>query len=315
MKRPEAHAIIDACPDAEWRLLFALSRFGGLRCPSEHLLLIWPDIDWDRERIHVTSPKTAHHGKGSRMIPLFPELRPFLNECFELAEPGAQYVITRYRRANSNLRTQLLRIIKRAGLEAWPKLFQNLRATRETELEETFPSHVVCAWIGNTEKVAAAHYLQVTEDHFEKAIAAPAGALQKRCSNQRIAPQRRSGRFYPQSHKPRLCRGLRSLARYYGPTAVPQLLARMGMTGFEPALLSERDPKSRASASSATSPCVPGDDPNGGHVARPVSYAVHQDRRAQLNEIHGSLADAECDGTGICAQEEATRGPIHRRGF
>ena len=29
--------------------------------------------------------------------------------------------------------------------------------------------HVVCAWIGNTRKVAAEHYLQVTQEHFEQA--------------------------------------------------------------------------------------------------------------------------------------------------
>ena len=29
--REEAVAILDACPDAQWRLLFALSRYGGLR--------------------------------------------------------------------------------------------------------------------------------------------------------------------------------------------------------------------------------------------------------------------------------------------
>ena len=43
--REEAHAVMDACPDAEWRLLFALSRFGGLRCPSEHIALRWADVD------------------------------------------------------------------------------------------------------------------------------------------------------------------------------------------------------------------------------------------------------------------------------
>ena len=31
---------------------------------------------------------------------------------------------------------------------AWPKLFQNLRSRRETELAEQFPMHVVCSWIG-----------------------------------------------------------------------------------------------------------------------------------------------------------------------
>jgi hypothetical protein len=68
-----------------------------------------------------------------------------------------------------NMRTQLMRIIDRAGLEPWPNVFQNLRSTRETELAEEFPMHVVCAWIGNSQAVAAKHYLQVTEPHFEKA--------------------------------------------------------------------------------------------------------------------------------------------------
>ena len=106
-------------------------------------------------------------------MPLFPELRPYLDECFELAEPGTEDAITRYRNVNANLRTQLLRIIKHAGLKPWPKLFQNLRSTRQTELEESFPSHVVCSWIGNTEAVAKKHYLQVTDDHFEKALQNP----------------------------------------------------------------------------------------------------------------------------------------------
>lgn len=34
------------CPDAERRLVFALSRYGGLRCPSEHLILTWNETDW-----------------------------------------------------------------------------------------------------------------------------------------------------------------------------------------------------------------------------------------------------------------------------
>ena len=37
--RGEADRILGACPDAEWRLLFALSRYGGLRCPSVYLAL------------------------------------------------------------------------------------------------------------------------------------------------------------------------------------------------------------------------------------------------------------------------------------
>ncbi len=175
VSRKDSAKVLDACPDAQWRLLFALSRFGGLRCPSEHLGLRWGDIDWQRNRMIVRSPKTAHHeGKAERVVPIFPELRPFLEAVWEQAKPGTEYVITRYRGDNANLRTQLLRIIRKAGLTAWPKLFQNLRSTRQTELEETFPSHVVCAWLGNSPRVAAKHYLQVTDEHFAKATASAA---------------------------------------------------------------------------------------------------------------------------------------------
>lgn len=48
VSREDADRILAACPDNQWRLLFALSRYGGLRCPSEHLALRWGDVDWER---------------------------------------------------------------------------------------------------------------------------------------------------------------------------------------------------------------------------------------------------------------------------
>jgi hypothetical protein len=59
-------------------------------------------------------------------------------------------------------------------LNPWPKLFQNLRATRETDLAEKHPMHVVCAWTGNSQTVAAKHYLQVTDKHYDSAAHNPA---------------------------------------------------------------------------------------------------------------------------------------------
>lgn len=171
VSREDAAKVIEACPDQEWRVLFALARYGGLRCPSETLSLRWQDIDWQNQRMHVRSPKTEHHaGRESRLVPLFPELLPHLERAFELAEDGAEFVITRYRSQNVNLRTQLHKIIRRAGLQPWGKPWQNLRSTRETELVETFPVHVAAAWLGNTEAVAKKHYLQVTGEHFRQAV-------------------------------------------------------------------------------------------------------------------------------------------------
>ncbi|HHH76270.1 MAG TPA: integrase [Phycisphaerae bacterium] len=172
--RPEdMQKVLDACPDVQWRLLFALARYGGLRMPSELLPLKWADVDFATMRFVVHSPKTAHQGKAFRTVPIFPQLYPMLLEAFEEAEAGQENVITMNLSRGTNLRTQACRIIRRAGLEPWPKLFQNLRSTRETELAEEYPVQVVCEWIGNSPAVAAKHYLQVTDDHYKKAVQNP----------------------------------------------------------------------------------------------------------------------------------------------
>ena len=128
--------------------------------------------------MRVPQPKLEHIGKGERVIPMFPELHKALMDVYTEAEPGTEYVITRYRDLASNLRTHFMRLIRRAGLTPWPKLWHNLRASRQTELSEVFPMHVVCQWIGNTGAVAMEHYLQTLDTHFAKAIAPTASAAQ-----------------------------------------------------------------------------------------------------------------------------------------
>jgi hypothetical protein len=83
--------------------------------------------------------------------------------------------------ASQNLRTQLQKIIRRAGLTPWPKLWQNLRSTRATELANEYPAHTA-AWLGHSTLVAQKHYWQVTDEDFERARGAQAGALHLRAS-------------------------------------------------------------------------------------------------------------------------------------
>jgi integrase len=192
VSREVGQKVLDACPDAEWRCIVALSRYGGLRCPSETLSLKLTDVDWERERVTITSPKTEHLPDGAnRQIPLFPELRPYLEEVFDAAAAGTVYFINRFRDATQNLRTQFLRIIRRAGVQPWPRLFHNLRASRETELAEQFPIHVVCSWIGNTEKIAARHYLQTTDAYFDRAVqrGTESGTVKREKAAQKAAQQ------------------------------------------------------------------------------------------------------------------------------
>ena len=53
--------------------------------------------------------------------------------------------IAKHRIASTNLRTTLERICNRAGVQLWERAFQNMRATRETELTQEHPLHVVVA--------------------------------------------------------------------------------------------------------------------------------------------------------------------------
>ena len=147
--------VLETCPNWQWRTVVALARFGGLRCSSEVALLKLNGIHWDADRFTITSPKTKRYGKATRIVPLFPELRPFLDEAFAMAETGGTWVIPMLDgKPSKNLGATFKKIIHRAGVDAWPKPFQNLRSSRQTELERKFPTHVTCAWLGNTPRVA-----------------------------------------------------------------------------------------------------------------------------------------------------------------
>ena len=117
----------------------------------------------------VRSPKSANFGKAIREVPLFPEVRQALGELY-LEPDGGEYVIaTNDRSSQKNLRTVFEKILRKAGVDPWQRLFQNLRASRETELAQDHAIHLVTAWLGNTPKVAMEHYLQVRDEDFTKA--------------------------------------------------------------------------------------------------------------------------------------------------
>jgi len=170
VERETMDAIIRECPDLEWKLLFALSRYGGLRIPSEIHQLQWSDLDWEKRRFLVRSPKTEHfEGKDSRVVPLFPELIKPFQDLLESREQKEGAVFPELSHLTS-LRYWAVKYIRQAGFTPWLKVFQNLRSSRETELAEDFPLHVVTSWLGNTPEVAKKSYLQTHEGHFERAV-------------------------------------------------------------------------------------------------------------------------------------------------
>ena len=170
----ETRQLIDAAPDADWRCIIALARYGGLRCPSEVLRVCWADVDWSRDRIRVRSPKTERHaGKGERFVPLFPELRAVLMDAFERAPEGAEFVVHHHRDNTANLRTHLRRIIERAGMSDWPKLFNAMRSSRATELMSQYPAKLCTEWMGHSQAIAQAHYQQVRDEDYTRAASTP----------------------------------------------------------------------------------------------------------------------------------------------
>lgn len=167
--REMSEKVLAACPDDGWRLVFLLLRYGGLRCPSDVAGLLWEEVDRERGRFLVHSPKTEHHPGGeSRWVPIFPELREHFCGHNVFTKTGP--IVPPERCGRMVLRRRFLSAVRKAGLKPWPKLFQNLRSTRETELAAEFPLHVVCSWLGNSPKIAGDHYLQVTEADYAKAV-------------------------------------------------------------------------------------------------------------------------------------------------
>ena len=164
--------MINACPDAEWRLIVALARFGGIRIPSELVTLRWSDINWEEDKITIHS-KRLHTIKEKNLESFLSSLRYGLFRSSMNWQSQVTFVIVTKRSKNSNLRRRFKKIVGRAGLQPWPKLFQNMRASRATELVKDFPEHVVTAWIGRSKRIAQKHYLQVTEEDYKQASSNP----------------------------------------------------------------------------------------------------------------------------------------------
>ena len=200
VRREVIDKVIEYAPDSRWRLLIALSRYGGVRIPSEAVGMLWKDVDFAAGKVWIRSTKNRNHGNGGRWIPMFPELRTRFMDAFESASDGAVQVFegTRWTSA-TNLRTQFQRMIQAAGFQPWPRLFHNLRASRQTELASEYPLATACAWIGNTRAVASGHYLQQTDSDWLKATGGAAarnaaqggaecGALPAQNAAHRMAP-------------------------------------------------------------------------------------------------------------------------------
>jgi integrase len=177
--------VLAELPDSQWRLLFGLSRWGGLRIGSEVRPLTWDDVFWDQQRFLVHSSKTRRYaGHETRIVPIFPELAPLFDQRFAEAAVGEMFVLSMLAdRSDAALRKTIERAIIRAGLTPWPRLWHNLRACRQTDLTRKpgIGPAAVRYWMGNSKMVAERHYERVVADDWAVAVGPNADCTEK-CS-------------------------------------------------------------------------------------------------------------------------------------
>ena len=165
----EISQIIEACPNSEWRLLFGLARYAGLRIPSESHPLTWANADWQRTRLTVFSPKTEHHaGHEQRIVPINSKLMRLLQDRYDECAEGEQHLVKI--QGKGAVRRQVGAIWKRSTVEPWDRLWLTLRQSCEKQWAMKFPQFAVSKWMGHSITVSGRHCANdVPDELFDKA--------------------------------------------------------------------------------------------------------------------------------------------------
>ena len=145
--------------------MIALGRYAGLRMPSEAVDLSWRSVDLQRNVLTVYAPKT----KRARELPICRRLGELLRELLASSDGGDSPLFPELRR-DTNLRTTLLRLIERAELTPWPRLWQNLRLSRVNDwLDAKHDIWDVAEWMGHSPEVLLQHYRRTSGDALIRA--------------------------------------------------------------------------------------------------------------------------------------------------
>ena len=153
--------------DREFALILALARFAALRCPSDIITLQWQHVDWHADCFQVHSPKT-----GFRAVPIFAEVKPYLQAVWEAAPEGADLLFPRHQITGAALTNKLQRMLRSIREVLWPKPWNNMRASCETDLLSLYPALTVVKWVGHSLRISEQHYAQVAKEHHDRAVAA-----------------------------------------------------------------------------------------------------------------------------------------------
>ncbi len=194
-------AVLDQAVGPEFRAVLALARYGGCRCPSEVLPIQWHQINWAVGTMVIISPKTAHHeGQAQRIVPIFPEVQDALDALWASADQGQPLLFPGLQISGTSLTDRLEAACRSAGVAMWPKPWQNMRASRETELFSEYEPHVVAAWMGHSASVALKHYAQITKEHQARAAGNLGKSVLRVSESESKAKQKAKHRTVSHSH-------------------------------------------------------------------------------------------------------------------
>lgn len=176
--------------DGEWRTLFALGIYTGLRL-GDAVNLEWGAVDLARGFVQVTPHKTAKHGTIVR-VPLFPALRAILAETPRSRRNGKILpgLAEEYREHEKRVNYRIRSIFEAAGIETQGETDRRNPKTKTARkavevgfhsLRHTFvslcanagvPLHIVQAIVGHTNAAMTSHYFHVSDDALRGAVAA-----------------------------------------------------------------------------------------------------------------------------------------------
>lgn len=174
----EIQSAINACgQDVELAGVLALARYAGLRIPSEIQDLRFSDFD------PIGIFRVPISGKtGTRRVPLFDEVKPYLEAIKAASQPEQEFVFEKYRTCK-NIGTLIKKKMQKAGLKTWEKFFVNLRSSCITDKERLgLPKSQMDSVFGNSEAIRLKHYIQPMQDDAYAALG-KATAKQKTTSD------------------------------------------------------------------------------------------------------------------------------------
>ncbi len=101
-------------------------------------------------------------------MPIFPEVLDLLVSIPSQSRTGK---VVQWSRSQESVTQLLKRHVETIQGEdnCWPKVFQQLRSTLQTELDAELEPYVVNEWLGHDSSTAERHYQQVTPAHLQRA--------------------------------------------------------------------------------------------------------------------------------------------------